>query len=443
MLKYNVTLLFLFLIIEGYSQLNVTIAGYREAVYIINPNATEDLSDLIPFKAFVCDRKIVAMGEATHGTKEFFNTKAKMFKFLATYCGYKVFLIEAPYGGTLQVNNYIIDGNGDLLTSMKGMRFWTWDTEEVKNLIEWMRLYNYSKKNNEKLKFFGFDCQGFNEQIHSLSNYINGIDKENYSEFSKGLEILKDSSDFYWYKLNNNINKNEIVPVINNILTFLDQWFKERKSIYISRSGSEEYNIVVYNIEVLKQAISIIEKSYDYRRDSCMAQNVKWIFENENSKVFVWAHNLHISKLLQPDWELQKVGGKRMGSYLKDFFGSDFYNIGFVFNEGYFMANQYKVSLWNRISGKSSYQGLKRCYLPPAPVNSLPHIFSQTNINSFIVDLRNSSNKLYKEPSKYYLGGAVFYNRSRSIYTMIPNQNFDALVFVELTQSSILINRKK
>ena len=193
-MKKSFLILFLiFFSIQSRSQVNIQIGKFNETVFIVTPNKQDSLTELIPSEKIFCDKTIIGMGEATHGTREFFNMKAKMFKFLATHCGFLVFAIEAPYAGTMKVNDYVLYGRGDVLSAMKSMEFWTWDTEEVKDLIEWIRSYNIGKGEKEKLKFFGFDCQSFKGTANALLEYIEEYDKENLSKFSKGMTVLKDS----------------------------------------------------------------------------------------------------------------------------------------------------------------------------------------------------------------------------------------------------------
>src|ERR1035438_5470516 len=106
-LHFLLSLLFL-LSLQCFSQVNVKLGKKDETVYMVTPNETNDLTELIPLETLFKNKKIVGMGESTHGTKEFFNMKAKMFKFLVTHCGYRIFAIEATYGGTLKVNDYVL-----------------------------------------------------------------------------------------------------------------------------------------------------------------------------------------------------------------------------------------------------------------------------------------------------------------------------------------------
>lgn len=96
-----------------------------------NPLPTSSLSDLTPLNK-VGNSKIVAMGEATHGTKEFFQLKHKIFRYLAEKHNFRIFAFEADMGEAIYLNKYVQGGSGDIAQIMADkMHFWTWKTQEV------------------------------------------------------------------------------------------------------------------------------------------------------------------------------------------------------------------------------------------------------------------------------------------------------------------------
>ena len=431
-MKINFLLsLLLILSIQCYSQVKVIFGKKEETVYSLTPNATNNFAELIPIEPFLKNKKIVGMGEATHGTKEFFNMKAKMFKFLVTNCGYKIFSIEATYGGTLKVNDYVLYGKGDILSAMSGMEFWTWDTKEVEDLIEWMRKYNESKPDIEKLKFYGFDCQSFKGSTNALVDYVKEFDKQNLDKFVKGLSILNDSSRYYFWTLKNDTSSLQKISQIHDIIIFIQKWFQENENLYISGSGKAKYELAKHNIETLKQAILLKEcsskKSYTYR-DSCMAQNIHWIYDLENSDVFVWAHNDHISK--NEKYYFNK--DKTMGAYLKNIFGDAYYNICFVFNEGSFQAIPKAASK------------LQEFTVPESKKNTLTKGLSLAGINNFFIDLTTTNNKLFQNYKWTYDIGAIFNPEQLYLYSQAikAKQQFNGLIFIKTTTRAVPINRK-
>ncbi|HEX6903722.1 MAG TPA: erythromycin esterase family protein [Thermoanaerobaculia bacterium] len=119
--------------------------------------AGNGFADLQPLKKMIGDARIVSLGEGTHGTREFFQMKHRLTEFLASEMGFTLFAIEANMPEAYAVNEYVFTGKGDPKELLKGMYFWTWDTQEVLDMIEWMRRFNQSGKG--KIQFLGFDMQ--------------------------------------------------------------------------------------------------------------------------------------------------------------------------------------------------------------------------------------------------------------------------------------------
>jgi len=117
----------------------------------------DDQRDLAFLDKLVGDAHIVALGEGTHGTSEFFQMKHRVVRYLATKKGFTVFAIEANMPEAYRVNDYVLTGRGDPRALLDGMYFWTWDTHEVLDMIEWMRAFNASGKG--RIQFTGFDMQ--------------------------------------------------------------------------------------------------------------------------------------------------------------------------------------------------------------------------------------------------------------------------------------------
>src|SRR6266568_422706 len=127
------------------------------AVPLKTVEAGHGFSDMEPLKSIVGDARIVSLGEATHGTREFFQLKHRMLEFLASEMGFTVFSIEANMPEAYRLNDYVLNGNGDPAELLRGMYFWTWDTQEVLDMILWMREFNKSGKGH--IEFTGFDMQ--------------------------------------------------------------------------------------------------------------------------------------------------------------------------------------------------------------------------------------------------------------------------------------------
>ena len=125
------------------------------AIPLSTVEARHGFADLQPLKKVIGDARIVELGEATHGAREFFQLKRRMLEFLATEMGFRNFSIEATMPEAYRLNDFVLRGEGDPAKLLKGMYFWKWDTEELLNMIRWMREFNQSGKG--RLEFTGFD----------------------------------------------------------------------------------------------------------------------------------------------------------------------------------------------------------------------------------------------------------------------------------------------
>ena len=158
----------------------------QHAVPLTTVQNGHDFRDLLPLKHIIGDARLVALGEATHGTREFFQLKSRVVEFLATQMGFATFSIEANMPEAYLLNDYVLNGNGDPKVLLKGMGFWTWDTEEFLQLIIWMHEYNQSGKGH--IAFTGFDMQSPNLAIENVQTFVNGHDST-YSDTLK--EVYK------------------------------------------------------------------------------------------------------------------------------------------------------------------------------------------------------------------------------------------------------------
>ncbi|HWB77416.1 MAG TPA: erythromycin esterase family protein, partial [Nannocystaceae bacterium] len=148
----------------------------EHAIPIATVEAGHGFDDLASLKNIVGDARIVALGESTHGTREFFQLKHRMLEFLVTQMGFTVFAIEASMPEAYAIDEYVVHGRGDAATALAGTYFWTWNTAEVLAMIEWMRAYNADPAHTEKLRFYGFDMQYAPVAMARVLDYLRRVD---------------------------------------------------------------------------------------------------------------------------------------------------------------------------------------------------------------------------------------------------------------------------
>ncbi|MBK8259268.1 MAG: erythromycin esterase family protein [Polyangiaceae bacterium] len=385
-------------------------------------------------------KNIVALGEATHGTREFFQLKHRMLEYLVEKKGFRVFGIEASFGDSLPLTNYVATGKGDPAAALANQGFWTWDTEEVLALVKWMRAYNEDKSHKEKLAFWGFDMQSPAASALAVIAFFEKAD----SAFAKGigpaLEALDDDFSTH-FASDAAIPASALTSANATIKTILAKLDADRQAIY-NKFGAFEYALVRIHTQVLKAYLAAkIEHNHNLR-DEAMAQIVRMILDREHSMAWgakrpgkgdppismgmvLWAHNGHIDKL-------SNSGSTSMGSILANEASLNYTAFGFAFDEGSFQAFDQGIQK----------RGLMSFSVAPGMPGSLDHTLARAGIPVFALPLQKEAAgplpDWFSKLSFTRWVGALYLDSlpSYGFEPMAPAEHFDALLFVQKTTAA-------
>lgn len=371
-----------------------------------------DTSDLDILNKLIGNSRVVALGEVSHGSSEIFKMKNRIIQYLAENKDFDVFSIEAGMPEAYRVNDYVIHGKGNPTQLIWGMQYWMWATEEVLDMVRWMRRFNQPTR---RIKFTGFDMQVYDGAINELLNAFKG--SENVEKEINDLKRILDATSAWIQR--EDIREN-VFERINSILSFLEHSI-ETSSFQISKKAWLKQNIVI-----IQQNLGIHDASFfNYMgRDQAMANNFMWIKEqNPNSKFVIWAHNIHIMKADQ-----------LMGHRLAQKLGDDYVSFGFTFFDGSFTA-------WGS-HGLTAYEAA------PAYRGTLEYLLNQVNEPIFILDLKKirASNSQYTEWLRqqldYRIAGSIGGDRiSNEFMNRKVVNDFDYLVFIRTSTPSVLLPR--
>jgi erythromycin esterase-like protein len=142
----------------------------RATIPIVTDDPDADDGDLAPLLPILRSKRIVALGEATHGTREFFRLKDRLLRLLVRRAGFTVFAMEISPEGAEAVRRYVADGTGDPEQALRQFEFWTWKTEEVLALVRWMRAWNVEHAPAPALSFVGINATGANRDRQMAAN---------------------------------------------------------------------------------------------------------------------------------------------------------------------------------------------------------------------------------------------------------------------------------
>lgn len=320
---YLKTILLLVLFpICAFSQNDLVKAINSKLVPIQSIENLNDFQEFSQLKIVLKDKRIVALGEATHGTHEFFAMKRTLIQYLVKEMSYKVFVIEADFAGATAMNSYILDGKGNPLDALKKMSIGVWCTKDFLEMVEWMKKYNETQTTENKVKFYGCDMQF---AINSGTALIDGTVKFKIPLSANSIKGIKLIIDYRFSQ----VDKSQI--------SLLDATAKELNEVSIVEEDSLKLELYKRYITCVLQTIELSKTKYPYDgkiiRDQKMAENCEWIYNYEHkNKMIIWAHNLHVAKNITRDNNLP------MGYYLNQKFSDTFYTIGFDFNKGEFRA---------------------------------------------------------------------------------------------------------
>jgi erythromycin esterase-like protein len=147
----------------------------KNAIVLDTVEAGHGFADLQPLKALIGNARIVALGEPTHGSREVFQMKHRLLEFLVEELGFTVFSIEANLPEAFDVGRYVLDGEGEPAALIRGMYFWTWSTEEVLQMVRWMREHNLAanaRRGASRIRFTGFDVQTPDVAAGIVQSYV-------------------------------------------------------------------------------------------------------------------------------------------------------------------------------------------------------------------------------------------------------------------------------
>jgi erythromycin esterase len=393
------------------------------AIPLATTEAGHGFDDMQPLKQVVGDARIVALGEATHGTREFFQLKHRIFEFLATEMGFTVFAKESGYPAALAIDDYVLHGWGDSADALASVRSLVWDSEEFLDQILWMRRFNSDLGHKQKLRFYGFDMQWPSGAVHQALSYLRKLDPRFTASVAPMVAPLENDFDVENYSQLPSSRTAMAREGVARILKQLD----ENKNRYLQRSSAGEWEVARMSAKVATQGEEIARNGSWGFRDRSMAENIKLLLEQQppGARMVVWAHNGHVRKL-------NYVFGDTMGTHLARLFGPDYVALGFAFNQGSFRARQLPY-------GKG---GFTTFTVASAPSGSLDASLAAAG-KLFAIDLRRAPSdglvaQWLNSPLLHRdIGAAFSYEESdRDLVEEVPRRSYDALLFVDKTSSA-------
>jgi erythromycin esterase-like protein len=296
------------------------------------------------------DRRFVLIGEASHGTHEFYRERARITRRLIDELGFTVVAVEADWPDAYRVNRYVMgsssDANAD--TALRDfLRFptWMWRNRDVMEFVEWLRARNDAHVHHAtKARFYGLDLYSLDASINAVIDYLERVDpseaaraRERYSCF----DHVGMNGQAYGYS----IAVGTALPCENEVVAELIE-LRRRSEAYLRRDGwvaedeqffAEQNAVVVRDAEEYYQQMYRAEVSSWNLRDRHMAATLDALVAHldrqlGHAKVVVWEHNSHVGDARAT--AMSERGELNVGQLARQRYGTQTVLIGFTTFEG-------------------------------------------------------------------------------------------------------------
>lgn len=297
----------------------------------------KDMEDLNGLIQKASNAKYILLGEATHGTAEFYTIRAEISKKLIINHDFSFIAVEGDWTSCYKVNQYVKGNTSysharEVLSQFDRWPTWMWANEEIIPLIEWLKEYNLDKQEKEKVGFYGIDVYGLWESMEAIVTYLKKINSPDldkamqaitcFHPYNKRPEQYGMSAAFLGESC-----REEVLELLNSIVSKRKQYMEEDRESYLNLQIN---GLVSKNAEAYYKAMITDDTESWNIRDHHMVEALEIIsnFYGEEAKGIVWEHNTHIGDARATGMEQE--GLVNVGQITREKFGEpNVYAVGF------------------------------------------------------------------------------------------------------------------
>jgi erythromycin esterase len=262
------------------------------------------MDDLGPLMKRIGDAQIVMLGEASHGTHEYYTWRSYITQRLIKEKGFNFIAVEGDWPDCYRLNRYIKNypGTGtdakEVLNQFNRWPTWMWANWEIVALAEWLYEHNKTKHINEKVGFYGLDVYSLWESMEAIMNYLKKVDPSALKVAEEAWECFepyrKEEGQSYARasQFVPDICTNEVIDLLKEIQHKIPQYDSDHENVF----STEQNALVAVNAEKYYRAM-IAGGPHSWNvRDRHMADTLNRLlqFHGNYSKAIVWEHNTHI-----------------------------------------------------------------------------------------------------------------------------------------------------
>ena len=353
-----------------------------------------NVSDYDELLNLIHDARFVLLGEATHGTHEFYRERAEITKRLIKEKEFTAVAVEADWPDAFRVNRYVHGLSDDTnaneaLSGFKRFPTWMWRNTVILEFVEWLRDYNSSLPANEtRVGFYGLDLYSLYTSIEAVLGYLNKVDPPaakralyRYSCF----EHFAEDTHAYGYAANFGLSESCEREVVEQLIEL-----RRRATDYATRDGrvthdefffAEQNARLVLNAERYYRSMFLGRVESWNLRDRHMAETLDALVKHLNvqgqtAKFAVWEHNSHLGDARAT--YMADYGELNVGQLVRERYGSEAVLIGFTTYSG-------------TVTAASEWDGdAERKRVRPALQDSYEATFHRTQHRNFLLPFRDA-----------------------------------------------------
>ncbi|MCC3767647.1 erythromycin esterase family protein [Streptomyces sp. UNOC14_S4] len=328
----------------------------------------------------VGDAKVVGVGEATHGSHEFFALKDRVFRYLVEQKGFTTFALEISWSAGLRIDDYLQRGDGDRDARQvvhEAMAGSPWDREEFATLVQWMRDHN-RRHPDRPVRFLGDDIGAprLDERVFdSVTDYVRRTRPESTSRLNELLTGLRPLDDAIAYLERPLAERQQNAARAKQVLDLA----QGQRS-----GGGEDFEFALQNARNIAQTYTFLSvdlgdqgslTAMQRYRDQVMAETTAWWQRRTGGRVLLSAHNDHAGYAASDPTTYPKT----QGSFLRDALGADYLAIGTTFDRGSFLSK-----------GQALGGEWKKFTVGPAGPGTNEYTLDQVRYRDYYADLRRA-----------------------------------------------------
>jgi protein-L-isoaspartate(D-aspartate) O-methyltransferase len=406
--------------------------------------ASIDHVNLDALLARIGDSRVVLLGEASHGTAEFYDMRARITKELIEKKGFNVIAVEADWPDAAHINHFIHGSAADpLLESSPFSRFptWMWANHSVLEFTRWLKSHNERiAARQDQVGFYGLDLYSLSSSIEVVLNYLEAVDPATAEVARLRYGCLtpwsRDPALYGQVTLTKRYRscESDVVAALRDLL--------KRRLEYSTADGERYFDAeqnarLVANAERYYRTMYYAESNSWNQRDQHMFDTLQSVlkYRGPQAKAVIWEHNSHIGDARAT--EMSARGELNIGQLVREKYGNAAYNIGFGTDHGTVAA----ASEWG------GPMEVKR--VQPSHIDSYERVCHEVATDNFLLPLRQPLRQATRDrllPERLERAIGVIYRpdtelQSHYFYASLPRQ-FDEFIWFDETRAVKPLTRK-